>query len=205
LCLPEYGAAGSGSTFLQEIDPPQPRQFEDASGEVKGNTDLLAAQLYEELQVIARRLLRTERAEHTLDTSSVVHETFLRLAKQQAADWQDRQHFLSAAARTMRRVLVDYARDRRAVKRDAGVRTTMVSMPDVNGANSDALDVLALDDVLSRLASVDARQALVVELRVFGGFDVDEIAEVLGVSARTIKRDWRFAKAWLTCELAPTN
>ena len=202
--LPRIRSAGSGSVSLRESGPP-PNPSDSLSHDGARNTEVLATQLYEELRVIARRLLRTERAEHTLDTSSVVHETFLRLANQQAAEWEDRQHFLSAAARTMRRVLVDYARDRRAVKRDAGVRTTMISVPDVNGINSDALDVLALDDVLSRLASVDERQAVVVELRVFGGFDIDEIAGVLGVSARTVKRDWRFAKAWLACELTPTD
>jgi len=203
VCLPEYGARGSGSVSLRERGTAPGSPPDSAPREPLENTDLLVARLYDELRIIARRLLRNERLEHTLDTSAVVHEAFLRLARQQAADWQGQQHFLAAAAQTMRHVLVDYARDRATAKRDAGIRTTMISVPDARGLGSDALDVLALDDVLSRLAALDPRQSRVVELRVFGGFEVEEIAAVLGVSARTVKRDWRFAKAWLACQLAP--
>ena len=168
-----------------------------------GQTAQLVESLYDELRTIAHRLLRSERDAHTLETSALIHEAFLRLATQQAAQWQGRAHFLGAAATTMRRVLVDYARARNAGKRDGGVRTTLVSGMDIGPRPGDALDVAVFDDVLQRLALLDARQARVVELRVFGGFDVDEVAGILGVSPRTVKRDWRFAKAWLTCQLTP--
>lgn len=168
------------------------------------STEALVATLYDELRSIAHRLRRTERDDHTLETSALVHEAFLRLARQHAMAWQDRGHFLAAAATTMRRVLVDYARARDAGKRDGGVRTTLVSMPDAANA-ADTLDVLALNDVLDRLADLDERQARVVELRVFGGFDVEETAAILEISPRTVKRDWRFAKAWLACQLIPTH
>jgi RNA polymerase sigma factor (TIGR02999 family) len=159
--------------------------------------------LYDDLLAMAHRLRRTERDDHTLETSAIVHEAFLRLATQHAEQWQSREYFLGAAATTMRRVLVDYARHRNAGKRDARVRTTLVSMPHATSGDADVLDVIALDDVLDRLAQLDARQAQVVELRVFGGFEVDEVAAIVGVSSRTVKRDWRFAKAWLTCQLTP--
>ena len=165
------------------------------------NTEQFAAQLYDELLVIAQRLLRNERAEHTLDTSAVVHEAFLRLAQQQAANWNDREHFLAATARTMRHVLVDYARERSATKRNAGVQTTMISIPDGKASDGDALDVMVLDDLLSRFAALYGRAAQVVELRVFGGFEVEEVAKIIKISPNTVKRDWQFAKAWLTCEM----
>jgi RNA polymerase sigma-70 factor (ECF subfamily) len=154
---------------------------------------------------MARRLRRTERDDHTLETSALVHEAFLRLANQHAAEWQSRGYFLGAAATTMRRVLVDHARTRNAGKRDGGVRTTLVSFLDVTSGGSDVLDVLALDDILERLAAIDPRQAQVVELRVFGGFEVEEVAQIIGISPRTVKRDWRFAKAWLACQLIPAS
>jgi RNA polymerase sigma factor (TIGR02999 family) len=161
-----------------------------------GSTEELAAILYDELSEIAHRLLRSERADHTLETSALVHEAFLRLAKEQAAAWQSRAYFLAAAATTMRRVLVNYARARNAGKRGANFRTTLVTVPDETHSG-DVLDVLVLDDLLDRLGRLDERQAQVLELRVFGGFEVDEVAGILEVSSRTVKRDWRFAKAWV--------
>ena len=169
-----------------------------------GSTTELTAILYDELSAIAHRLRRSERADHTLETSALVHEAFLRLAREQAAAWQSRAHFLAAAATTMRRVLVNYARARRAGKRGADFRTTLVTIPDPTDSG-DALDVIVLDDLLERLARLDERQSQVLELRVFGGFDVDEVAEILEVSSRTVKRDWRFAKAWVACHLNPAN
>ena len=168
------------------------------------STRQLTAILYDDLSAIAHRLRRSERADHTLETSALVHEAFLRLASEQAAAWQSRAHFLAAAANTMRRVLVNYARARNALKRGADFRTTLVTIPDPSDSG-DALDVLVLDDLLERLARLDERQAQVLELRVFGGFDVDEVAGILEVSSSTVKRDWRFAKAWVACQLNPTN
>lgn len=150
---------------------------------------------------MAHRLRRSERDEHTLQTTALVHEAFLRLAQQHASAWQSRPHFLAAAAQTMRRVLVDYARQRATAKRDANMRTTLASFESGAGSGGDILDVLALNDVLDRLAALDERTARVVELRVFGGFDIPEIAEIIGISRNTATRDWRFAKAWLTAEL----
>lgn len=174
------------------------------SGRRPDDTAKMVEALYDELRAIAHRLLRGERDEHTLETSALIHEAFLRLATQHANEWQSREYFLGAAATTMRRVLVDYARTRNAGKRDGGVRTTLVSIDQAFGGGRDVLDVLAFDDVLARLAHVDDRSARVVELRVFGGFDVEETAGIIGASPTTVKRDWRFAKAWLACHLAPT-
>lgn len=168
------------------------------------STAALCAALYDEMCAIARRLRRTERDEHTLQTTALVHEAFLRLAQQHAAEWRSRSYFLAAAAQTMRRVLVDYARERGAAKRDGGVRTTLISLEPHSGSG-DALDVLALNDVLERLAMLDARKARIVELRVFGGFEIGEIAGILDLSRNTVSRDWQFAKGWLACELAPTE
>jgi RNA polymerase sigma factor (TIGR02999 family) len=167
-------------------------------------TAQLTATLYDELCAIAHRLRRTERDDHTLQTTAIVHEAFLRLARQEAAAWQGRQHFLAAAAQTMRRVLVDYARERHAAKRDGGMRTTLLSL-EGDADDADTLDVLALHDVLDRLATLDARKARVVELRIFGGFDIPEIADILGISRNTATRDWRFAKGWLACHLTPVE
>lgn len=169
-----------------------------------GSTEELVVVLYDELRSIAHRLRRAERPDHTLETSALVHEAFLRLATEHAAAWQSRGYFLAAAATTMRRVLVSYARARNADKRNANLQTTLVTMPDATGSG-DALDVLVLDDLLERLARLDQRQAQVLELRVFGGFEVAEVATILEVSDSSVKRDWRFAKAWLTCQLSATN
>ena len=165
------------------------------------DTRQLTDQLYDELRAIAHRLQRNERDEHTLQTTGLVHEAFLRLAEQHATQWENRSHFLAAAARTMRQVLVDYARERATLKRDGGRRTTLVSVPDELCHGDDRLDVLALDQVLSRLAELDPRQAQVVELRIFGGFEITEVAEIIHVSVATVNRDWRFAKTWLAREL----
>lgn len=169
-----------------------------------GSTAELAAILYDELSTIAHRLRRSERPDHTLETSALVHEAYLRLATEQAAAWQSRAYFLAAAAITMRRILVNYARARNAGKRNATVRTTLVTLPDATNSG-DALDVLVLDDLLDRLARLDQRQAQVLELRVFGGFEVEEVAGILDISSRSVKRDWRFAKAWVACQLSPAN
>ncbi|MDQ2889838.1 MAG: ECF-type sigma factor [Gemmatimonadota bacterium] len=168
-------------------------------------TRQLAGQLYAELRAIAHRLQHSERDDHTLQTTGLVHEAFLRLADQHATQWENRAHFLSAAARTMRQVLVDYARERAALKRDGGQRTTLVSVPDDLHRGEDRLDVIALDHVLSRLAELDPRQAHVVELRVFGGFEISEVAEIIHVSVATVNRDWRFAKTWLARELTAAD
>jgi len=167
--------------------------------------------LYDELRVIARRQLRRERDSHTLSTTGLVHETFLRLVNQRGIRLQDRSQVFAIAARVMRRVLIDYARQHRAAKRAGAAQTITLeraeeavkSEPGVGGERSDATAddraelLVTLDDALSRLAAVDERLARVVECRFFGDLTEEETAEALGVTARTVRRDWVKAKDWL--------
>jgi RNA polymerase sigma-70 factor, ECF subfamily len=157
--------------------------------------------VYPELKRIAQRHLKTERAGHTLQPTALVNEAYLQLVGQIATkDWQNRQHFYAVAAQLMRRILVDYARSRRAAKRDGG--RVRVDLTDILVISEDRLDeVLALDEALARLAVVDGRKARVVEMRFFGGLTEHDIAGVLGIDPRTVKRDWQFARAWLYGEM----
>lgn len=157
--------------------------------------DRLLPLLYEELRIVARRQLRGRHGQ-TLDTTSLVHEAYLKLVDQTQAQWQDRRHFLSVAAVAMRHILVDHARRRAAQKR--GGDQAKVTLDDrVMGAEERTVEVLALDEALNALAAVDERLSRLVELRYFGGLSVQETAEVLSVSDRTVKRDWRKARAFL--------
>jgi RNA polymerase sigma factor (TIGR02999 family) len=152
--------------------------------------------VYEELRRIARRQLRREHDGHTLDTTALVHEAYLRLVDQTRADWADRSHFFAVAASAMRRVLVDYARRYRADKR--GGAPLRVSLTDVMLVAEERADTLvALDDALRELSDVDERLGRVVECRFFAGLTEEETAQVLGVTARTVRRDWTKAKGWL--------
>ena len=156
--------------------------------------------VYSELRRIAARQLRSERANHTLQPTALVHEVYLRLVDQRQVDWKNRAHFLGVAAQTMRRVLVDHARRHVARKRGDGVQC--VSIDDAADlAASQEVPLLALDLALARLENVDPSLAKIVELRAFGGLTIDEAAHVLNVSPSTAKRDWRTAKAWLSREL----
>lgn len=164
--------------------------------------------VYAELRAIAHRQLHRERDGHTLNTTALVHETYLKLVDQRRVQWQDRAHFFAIAATVMRRVLIDYARHHRAAKRDsvpigAGVETCDNDEP--IGAEiiaSERADVLvALDEALTRLAELDERLVRVVECRFFGGLTEDETAIALGVTARTVRRDWVKAKGWLQLAL----
>ena len=162
--------------------------------------DELIPLVYDELRAIAHRQLRHERSHHTLSTTAVVNEAYLRLVDQRRVDWRDRTHFFGVAAHLMRRVLVDYARRRGARKRE-GARDA-IPLDDALVAVEEQGDLLvALDDALARLAELDARLARVVELRFFAGLTEDETAEVLGVSPRTVRYDWVKAKGWLYREL----
>jgi RNA polymerase sigma factor (TIGR02999 family) len=162
--------------------------------------DRLMPLVYERLGELAARSLRHERPDHTLQATALVHEAYMKLVEQHRVHWQDRAHFFGVAAQVMRRILVDHARRHLAAKRGANVTKVTVddSIADVAGGD---VDVMALDQLLERLAALDARQSRVVELRFFGGLTVEETAEVLHVSAATIKNDWRSAKAWLYGEL----
>jgi RNA polymerase sigma factor (TIGR02999 family) len=171
----------------------------------EGAGERLAALVYAELREVAARHLRAERPDHTLTPTALVHEAYLRLAGQQETAWQSRAHFFAMAARAMRRILVDHARARRAAKRSGGERVPLDDASDViagaDDAQARAIDLVALDDALARLTALDPRQARVVELRYFAGLEIEEVAELLGVSGMTVKRDWRLARAWLFREL----
>jgi RNA polymerase sigma factor (TIGR02999 family) len=159
----------------------------------------LAALVYDELHVLASRAMRGEKVGHTLQPTALVHDVFLRLVDSRTIEWKSRAHFYGLAAQAMRRVLVDHARRRNALKRDGGIRVTLDD--DVAESAASSIDFIALDDALAKLAALDARQARVVELRFFAGLDVEQTAEALGVSPATVKRDWTFAKAFLQNEL----
>ena len=158
--------------------------------------DELMPLVYEELRRLARRCMNRERAGHTLQTSALVHEAFLRLVDQKNVRWQDRAHFFGIAARLMRQILVDYARRRGYAKHGGGGRRVPLDEA-VVVSEERAAEVMALDDALKRLAEIDPRKSQVVELRFFGGLSIEETAEVLGVSEGTVRRDWALAKAWL--------
>lgn len=161
--------------------------------------DRLMQTMYAELHGIAQRQMRNERSGHTLQPTALVHEAVLRLLGKSAPALENRNHFLRAASQTMRRVLVDHARARNAAKRGGGL--TILRDQDPGQAAEQPIDILALDDALTRLAEAEPRWAQVVELRFFAGLEVTEAAEVLGISTATVKRDWRFARAWLAHEL----
>lgn len=158
--------------------------------------------VYDELRRLAASALRRERADHTLQPTALVHEAFLRLVDVPEDRWNDRGHFVAIASRAMRRILVDHARSRKALKR--GHAEIRVPLDDVDVASSESggVDLVALDEALGRLAALDERQARIVELRFFGGLTVEETAALIGSSARTVKRDWHMARAWLKRELA---
>jgi len=154
-----------------------------------------------ELRRVAARQLRSERADHTLQPTALVHEVFIRLVDQRQVDWQNRAHFFGVAANVMRRILVDHARRHGASKRGDGVSCVSIVDEARDVAASSDVPILALDHALDRLQKVDAALARVVELRAFGGLTIEEAAQVLSVSPSTAKRDWRTAKAWLNREL----
>jgi RNA polymerase sigma factor (TIGR02999 family) len=156
--------------------------------------------VYDELREIARRYMAKERDAHTLQTTALVNEAYLRLCDARNLGGAGRNEFFAAAANVMRRVLIDHARGKGRDKRGGDLQRVSLSGVDV-AATGDSFDLIALDDALGRFAKLDPRAAKVVELRFFGGMTVDEAAEVLGVSKRTVNDDWAFARAWLRREL----
>jgi RNA polymerase sigma factor (TIGR02999 family) len=162
--------------------------------------DELVPMVYDELRRLAHHYMRGEREGHTLQTTGLVNEVYLRLTGLETLKWRDRAHFFAMAATLMRRVLVDYARQRGREKRGGGVSIT--SLDDNAAAPATAVDVVALDEVLERLAAIDPQQSRVVELRFFAGMSVEETAIALDISPATVKRDWATAKLWLYNELA---
>jgi RNA polymerase sigma factor (TIGR02999 family) len=157
--------------------------------------------VYEELRTAARRYMARERAGHTLQTTALIHETYLRLVDIRQVKWQDRVHFLAICARLMRRILIDFARSRGYQKRGGAAPHVTFDEAALVTAQPD-VSLIALDDALNRLALVDERKSKVVELRFFGGMDVKETAEVMNVSVDTVMRDWKLAKVWLLRELS---
>ncbi len=156
--------------------------------------------VYEELHRRAHWHMRRENPGHTLQTTALVNEAYLRLVDLRQVSWRDRAHFFALASRVIRHVLVDAARSRRSQKRGADASPEALN-DDLQIAENPLADIVALDDALTALSAIDARKNQVVELRFFGGLTVEESAEVLGVSAETVKRDWKLAKAWLRREL----
>jgi RNA polymerase sigma factor (TIGR02999 family) len=163
--------------------------------------ELLMPLVYTELRRLASRNLRRERPDHTLQTTALVHEAYMRLVDQRRVEWQDRAHFFAIAARVMRQVLVDHARRRNADKRGGAEDALPLDEALAVGAEELPVDLVALDEALGRLEALSARQARVVELRYFGGLSVEETAEVLGVSPATVKNDWAASRAWLRRQL----
>jgi RNA polymerase sigma-70 factor, ECF subfamily len=162
--------------------------------------------VYEELHRIASRYLSHERFDHTLQSTALVHEAYVKLVDQRRVDWQNRAQFFGLAAQAMRRILVDHARLRGRAKRGADATRVPLDLVDPAAPTGgiDPADALALDGALQKLEALDPGQARIVELRFFGGLTVDEIADVVSVSPRTVKREWTIAKAWLYRELAGT-
>jgi RNA polymerase sigma-70 factor, ECF subfamily len=167
----------------------------------RGALDELMQLVYEELRRMADRYMRDERRGHTLQTSALVNEAYLRLVGHEDIQWQNRAHFFGVAAQAMRRVLVDHARRRGGQKRGGGARK--VSLDEAaEAASGQGAEIVALDEALQELARLDPRKARIVELRYFGGLAVEETAEVLGVGHATVTRDWNMARAWLLRELS---
>jgi RNA polymerase sigma factor (TIGR02999 family) len=159
--------------------------------------------VYPQLRHLAHQHLRKERSDHTLQSTALVHEAYLRLEKQGALKFENRSHFLAICSQLMRQILVEYARGRRAAKRDGGIKLALEGI--VAAAKSRGTDLIALDDALTQLAKLDTQQARIVELRFFGGLSIDETAVVTGVSPATVKRNWAAARVWLHRELNRTG
>jgi RNA polymerase sigma factor (TIGR02999 family) len=156
--------------------------------------------VYNELRRLARANLRRQRPNHTLQTTALVHEAYLRLARETSLRVESRSHFLGIAAQLMRWILVDYERNRRAAKRGAGV--TRITLDQSLASPQRDVDLLALDEALDRLAELDAQQSQIIELRYFGGLSIEDASEFLGVSPATVKRGWASARAWLLREMS---
>lgn len=172
----------------------------DLSGGDPEALDRLLPVVYDNLRSLARRELSRERPDHTLNATALVHEAYLRLVQLDRITWEGRAHFFGAAAQAMRRILISYARMRKAEKRGAGAEH--VPLDDVVAvARQRPQELLALDEALERLAEIDERRARIVECRYFAGMSIEETAETIGVSPATVKRDWLLARAWLNREL----
>ena len=168
----------------------------------QGAIDELLPMVYRELHKIAHRYLNKERGEHTLQTTALVHEAYIKLIDQTRVEWQNRAHFFGIAAQAMRRILVDNARQRLAGKRGSGAEKISIEDNQIDISDEKASNLIELDFALKKLAELDPNKSRLVELRYFGGLSLEETAEVMGVSRPTVIRQWRLAKAWLYKEIA---
>jgi RNA polymerase sigma-70 factor (ECF subfamily) len=173
----------------------------------KGNqaaAEKLVPLVYEELKRLAKSYMRRERPEHTLQATALVNEAYLKLVQQQSVNWQSRSHFFGIAAQLMRRILIDHARGHLREKR-GGAKVVLPLNEALVFSPERSEELVRLDEALGRLSQMDARQARIVELRFFGGLSVEETAQILEISPKTVKRDWSVAKAWLHGELRQTD
>ena len=166
----------------------------------EGAFDRLMPLVYDEMRKIARRYMSRQRPDHTLQTTALVNEAYLRLIDSSKVQWQNRAHFYAISAQLMRRILVDFARARTNQKRGGGAQKVVLDGA-LTITSEPGADLIALDDALNELAKLDRRQSQIVELRYFGGLSEDETAEILDISARTVRRDWSLARAWLYRQL----
>lgn len=183
---PDTGAEGGAATRLLLA----------FSGGDRNALDQMLPLVYDELHRLAEHYLGAERENHTLQPTALVHEAYMRLINQRAVDWRNRAQFMGVAAGIMRRILINYARDRAAGKRAGNREQISLSMVEASAASPE-VELTDLEDALERLQTMDARKARVVELKFFGGLTMDEIAEVVGISRATAEREWSFARAWL--------
>lgn len=198
---PFHKVTGTGEQFL--MGPAQPDVTALLSELVEGDqqaAEKLIPLVYDELKRLARSYLRRERTGHTLQTTALVHEAYLRLIRGKPANWQSRSHFFRIAAQLMRRILIDYARGRLREKR-GGAKVDLPLNESLVFSPEHSEELVRLDEALERLCKLDARQSQIVELRFFGGLSVEETAESLGISPKTVKRDWAVARSWLHREL----
>ncbi len=193
-----------GSSIARDRADDRRAGVRQAASDNRAALDEMLPLVYGELHRLAARYLGRERPDHTLQPTALVHEAYLRLGQQREVDWRNRAQVLGLAAGIMRRILVNHARDRAAAKRNGDRERVSLSLVEApSGARE--LDLLALESALERLTSLDARKARVVELRFYGGLNMDEIAEVLEISRATVERDWSFARAWLYDALEGTG
>jgi RNA polymerase sigma factor (TIGR02999 family) len=199
--LPKNSEGGSGGSLSQVPSKIVTQLLRDWHAGEDEALRALVPLVYDELRQVAHYHLQRERADHTLQSTALVHEAYLRLEKQGTPKFESRAHFLAICALLMRQILVEHARGRNRVKRDGGDRVTLDGL----AFKSRAVDMVALDDALSELAKLDPQQSRVVELRFFGGLSIEETSDVLKLSPRTVKRHWASARAWLHNQISETS
>jgi RNA polymerase sigma factor (TIGR02999 family) len=186
---------------MSGTDPNVTQMLRAVANGDRGQLDALMRVIYEDLRRIAASHMRQERSDHTLQPTALAHEAYVRLLDQRSTDWKDRAHFFALASMVIRRILVDHARERAAEKRGGGRKRTPFDRIEL--ANDPrSLDLVALDEALEELASIDERQARIVELRFFGGLTIEEVAEILSIGKRSVDREWQCARAWLFARLS---